>query len=135
MSGIEVFFDTNVLLYLLSADRLKAEIAEELMAQGGVISVQVLNEFADVAARKFKSPWLQIRAVLSTVRDVCVVVPVSIDTHDRGIVIAERYKLRVYDSMIISAALQAGCTTLISEDMQSGQRIDDLTIHNPFVRH
>jgi predicted nucleic acid-binding protein len=119
----------------LSADRLKAEIAEELMAQGGVISVQVLNEFADVAARKFKSPWLQIRAVLSTVRDVCVVVPVSIDTHDRGIVIAERYKLRVYDSMIISAALQAGCTTLISEDMQSGQRIDDLTIHNPFVRH
>jgi predicted nucleic acid-binding protein len=135
MSGIDAFFDTNVLLYLLSADRLKAEIAEELMAQGGIISVQVLNEFADVAARKFKSPWPQIRTVLSTVRDVCVVVPVSIDTHDRGIVIAERYRLRVYDSMIISAALQAGCTTLISEDMQSGQRIYDLTIHNPFIRH
>jgi predicted nucleic acid-binding protein len=71
MNGGEDFFDTNVVLYLLSADAAKADRAEELIASGGIISVQVLNEFVAVASRKLRMPWSEIREVLSQLRTVC----------------------------------------------------------------
>ncbi len=133
MSGAEVFFDTNVVLYLLSGDTLKADQAEELLAIGGMISVQVLNEFAAVASRKLHMSWPEIREVLAQVRAVCQVDPMSVDTHDRAAQVAERYGLSIYDALIVAAALLAGCTTLYSEDMQDGQVIErQLTIRNPF---
>jgi predicted nucleic acid-binding protein len=133
MSGAEVFFDTNIVLYLLSADAVKADRAEELLAVGGVISVQVLNEFAAVASRKLGMSWPEIRDVLAQIRVVCPVEPMSADTHDRALQIAERYRLSVYDALIVAAALVAGCATLYSEDMQDGQVIErQLTIRNPF---
>jgi predicted nucleic acid-binding protein len=133
MSGADVFFDTNVVLYLLSADTAKADRAEELLAIGGVISVQVLNEFAAVALRKLGMSWAEIRDVLAQVRVVCPVEPMSADTHDRAVQVAERYGLSTYDALIVAAALLAGCTTLYSEDMQDGQVIErQLTIQNPF---
>ena len=127
------FIDTNILLYLLSQDAKKADRAEEELAKGGVISVQVLNEFASVASRKLKMSMDEIREVLSTVRAVCQVVAVDIDTHEKGLQIAEKYKISTYDAMIVASALLSGCTMLISEDMQHNQKIDGvLKIQNPF---
>jgi len=134
MGGGEHFFDTNVLLYLLSGDTAKADRAEELVALGGTISVQVLNEFVAVAARKLRMPITEIREVLAPIRAVCAVVPITLETHDAALTISERYGLSIYDSLIVSAALLAGCRTLHSEDMQHGQVIKrQLTIRNPFA--
>ena len=134
MTGTDVFFDTNIVLYLLSADVAKADRSEELLAIGGVISVQVLNEFAAVALRKLGMAWPEIREVLAQVRAVCPVEPVTIATHDRAVVVAECYGLSVYDALIVAAALLCGCKTLYSEDLQHGQVIErQLTIQNPFL--
>ena len=134
MSGTEAFFDTNVLLYLLSGDASKADRAENLVAAGGVISVQVLNEFASVASRKLGMSWAEIREVLETVRAVCRVEPISLETHDRGLALSERYGFSIYDSMILASALLAGCDALFTEDLQDGQSVDGkLTVRNPFV--
>lgn len=134
MSGGEDFFDTNVVLYLLSADTTKADRAEELLAIGGTINVQVLNEFVSVASRKLRMSWIEIREVLAQVRAVCAVEPMTIETHERALRIAERYGMSIYDALIVSAALLANCKTLHSEDMQDGQVIErQLTIRNPFT--
>lgn len=130
----DVFFDTNVVLYLLSGDPAKADRAEELLSAGGRISVQVLNEFSAVALRKLHMTWAEIREVLAQVRMVCEVEPLTVETYDQAARIAERYGYSVYDALIVSAALLAGCSTLYSEDMQHGQVIDrKLTIRNPFT--
>ena len=134
MSGGNAFFDTNVVLYLLSADAAKADRAESLLATGGTISVQVLNEFAAVALRKMRMSWPEIREALEPVRAVCSVQPLLIETHDQATKIAERYGLSIYDSLIVASALLAGCKTLYSDDMQNGQVIErSLTIRNPFT--
>jgi predicted nucleic acid-binding protein len=133
MNGGENFFDTNVVLYLLSEDTVKADRAEELLASRGTISVQVLNEFVAVASRKLRMPLPEVREILDQIRAVCAVEPMTIETHERALSIAERYGLSIYDALIVSAALLAGCTMLYSEDMQDGQIIDrQLTIRNPF---
>ena len=134
MNGGEDFFDTNVVLYLLSADAAKADRAEELLALGGTISVQVLNEFVAVASRKLRMSWIEIREVLAQIRAVCAVEPMTIETHERAQRLAERYGLPFYDALIVSAALLANCKTLHSEDMQDGQVVErQLTIRNPFT--
>jgi len=134
MPDPEVFIDTNVLLYLLSADNEKAERAEMIVRGGGLISVQVLNEMANAARRKLSMSWGEINEVLALIRSVCSVAPVTIEAHDRGMVVAERYGMSVYDAMIVAAALLGGCKTLYSEDMQDGLLIDHrLRICNPFT--
>ena len=133
MSGGEVFFDTNVLLYLLSGEEAKADRAEDAVAAGGIISVQVLNEFTSVATRKLGMSLTEVREILSQVRSVCRVEPMTVEGHDRGMDLAKRHGFSVYDAMIVASALLAGCATLYSEDMQDGQVIDGrLTIRNPF---
>ena len=131
-AGSKKFFDTNILLYLLSADSAKAQRAEELVAQGGRVSVQVLNEFASVASRKLRMSLWEIRECLEPIRSICAVEPVTIETHARGLDVAERCGLSIHDSMIVAAALLAGCDTLYSEDLRDGQRIEGLLIRNPF---
>ncbi len=107
---------------------------EELVADGGVVSVQVLNEFAAVASRKLGMSWSEIRDVLGPIRAVSKVAAVTVETHDRGIQIAERYGFSFYDAMIVASALHAGCKILSSEDLQDGQVIDrQLRIRNPFA--
>jgi len=134
MPDAETFFDTNVLLYLLSSDEIKADRSEDLIANGGVISVQVLNEFAAVSSRKLRMSWSEITEALGPVRAICRIEPVTVETHDRAIEIAARYGYSIYDATIVASALRAGCTTLYSEDMQDGQVIDErLTIRSPFV--
>jgi predicted nucleic acid-binding protein len=133
MAESDQFFDTNVLLYLVSGDQRKAERAEQLVAAGGVVSIQVLTEFADVARRKFGRAWSDIGEVLDVVRATCSVEPLSLDTHNLALRVAERYKLRIYDGMIVAAAVLAGCSILVSEDMHAGQTIDRITVRNPFL--
>lgn len=134
MSPAESFFDTSALLYLLSADSRKADRIEGLLAAGGTISVQVLNEFSAVALRKLAMPVPEVREILATVRAVCRVEPVTTETHDRALVILERYGFAFYDSVLIAAALIAGCRRLYCEDLQHGQLIDrQLRVINPFT--
>lgn len=134
MSPDESFFDTSALLYLLSADSRKADRIEGLLAAGGTISVQVLNEFSAVALRKLAMPLPEVREILATVRAVCRVEPVTTETHDRALVVLERYGFAFYDSVLIAAALIAGCRRLYCEDLQHGQLIDrQLRVINPFT--
>jgi len=133
MSGTDPFFDTSVLLYLLSSDTDKADRIETLLAARGTVSVQVLNEFAVVALRKLKMPLGEVREILDTIRAVCAVEPLTVETHDRGLAVCERYRFSLYDSMLVAAALISGATILYSEDLQHGQVIDNqLRVTNPF---
>lgn len=136
MKNDRCFFDTNVLLYLLSVDNARADRAETIISNGGVISVQVLNEFASVASRKLGMSYSDIRETLKTIREVCLIQPLTLETHELGLEIAERYGFSLYDSMIASAALQSDCTYLFSEDMQHGQIIEaKMVVTNPFMDH
>jgi predicted nucleic acid-binding protein len=127
------FFDTNVLVYIASGDPMKADRAEAAIAAGGAISVQVLNELANVARRKMAMSWTDTHMFLSMLRGLLTVHPVTLETHEVGLALAERYGLSTYDAMIAAAALQAGCDTLWSEDMQHGMTLGEgLRILNPF---
>ena len=128
------FADSNIVLYMTSAESWRADIAIKLVDDGLVISVQVLNEVANVMARKWKRPWSDTLDLLAGLRSQCRVVPVDQKTHQLGIEIAMRYKLAIYDSMIVAAALLANCDTLYSEDMHPGLVIENrLRIVNPFA--
>ena len=131
MSAAE-FFDSNVLLYVVSNEPEKGKRATELLANGGTISIQVLDEFASVAQRKLGRTMHETRAALSYIRSICTIHVADLKTHDRGLDVAERYRFSIYDSMLIAAALEAGCTTFWSEDLQNGQRIEGLMIQDPF---
>jgi predicted nucleic acid-binding protein len=127
------FFDTNVLLYLVSSDAAKADRAEEILASGGVVSVQVMNEAANVARRKMGLSWPETHNLLSTMRSVLTVNPLTVEIHENGLHMAELHKLSIYDAMIVASALDADCDTLWSEDMQDGSIIGGrLRIKNPF---
>jgi predicted nucleic acid-binding protein len=128
------FVDSNVALYLLSADPVKAQRAEQVLATDGVVSVQVLNEVAAVCRRKLGFAWAEIEDLLGSLRALCRVVPLDLRTHERGIALARARQLSVYDGMIVAAALEAGCVTLYTEDLQHGQLFERrLRIVNPFV--
>jgi len=124
MSG-EVFLDTNILIYATLADDPRAATAQALLATGGVTSVQVLNEFAS---------WPEVSATLAALRILCPDVrPIDVDTHESALEIAQRDGIAFYDALIVASALRAGCTMLLTEDMQDGRVIyDQLTIRNPF---
>jgi predicted nucleic acid-binding protein len=130
-----VFLDTNVLLYATLQPDPRAGTARALLAQRGTVSVQVLNEFANVASRKLRRSWPEIARALSAIRVLCPPpLPLTLATHKAGIAIADRTRYRLYDALIIASALEAGCVTLFSEDLHNGQVIDgQLTIRNPFL--
>jgi predicted nucleic acid-binding protein len=133
MSAGKAFFDTNVLLYLFSADANKADRIEVLLAKGGVISVQVLSEFTAVARRKLSMSWEEISEALGPIREVCRVEPLTEATHDLAFELAAKYGLSWYDAMIIASARLAQCVTLYTEDMHSGLLIEGrLKLVNPF---
>jgi predicted nucleic acid-binding protein len=127
------FFDSNVVLYLLSGDAAKADRAEALLEVGGVISVQVLNEVASVCRRKLKMPWAEIDALLLAVKTACEIVPLTVASHEKAVEVAKRFQLSIYDAHIVATALLGGAEVLFTEDMQSGMRIDGLTLQNPFL--
>jgi len=128
------FVDSNVLVYLASGDSGKADRAERVVAAGGTISVQVLNEVANVARRKMGLPWAETRGFLAMIRELLSVVPITVEIHNAGLALAERYGFSLYDAMIVASAISTGCDTLWSEDMQHGMVIEGgLRIANPFA--
>jgi predicted nucleic acid-binding protein len=128
------FSDSNVLIYAASSDPWKAARARRLLDDRLTISVQVLNEIANVLTKKWKWSWSDKLEFLTLVRDHTRVVAVDEETHDLGIEIAMRHRLAIYDSMIVAAALLANCDTLYSEDMHHGLVIENrLAIVNPFA--
>jgi predicted nucleic acid-binding protein len=132
---VEAFFDTNVLIYAVALNDPRSARAEEILASGGAISVQVLNEFVSVARRKLLMSWPEVTEALDAFRILCCSpLPVTIEIHEAALKIAEKHGYGIYDALVIAAALAAGCATLYSEDFQDGQLIDgQLTIRNPFA--
>ncbi len=131
----KAFFDSNIVVYAVDdIDSQKAGVARCLLADGGTISVQVLNEVANVCLRKLRLDWPVITGVLCDIKDLCTVVPLTVEIHECGLYVAERYKLSLYDAMIIAAALLDDCAVVYSEYMHTGLAIEDrLHIVNPFV--
>lgn len=129
-----MFLDTNVLVYAALQPDPRSEAARALLARRCTISVQVLNEFVNVARRKLRRTWPEIAAALGAIRTLCrTPLPLTVATHAAAIEIAGRTAYQFYDALIIASALEAGCTTLFSEDLHDGQQIDGrLTIRNPF---
>ena len=126
------FADTNVVLYLLDEGP-KADRAASILGQGPTISVQVLNEAMVNCRRKAGLTWEEAGEFLSGVRALCPVEDLTVQTHDVGRALAERYRFSIYDAMIVGSALVAGCTTLWSEDMHDGLVVEhQLRISNPF---
>ncbi len=135
------FIDTNIVVYSFDPnDQRKQDIAQELIQnalqeQTGCISSQVIQEFLNVSTRKFKPPLSHpdsLRYLNTVLAPLCEVFT-SLDLLRRTIEVSERWQYSLYDSMIITAALQANCAALYSEDLQHGQQIESLTIVNPFV--
>jgi predicted nucleic acid-binding protein len=128
------FFDSNVLIYAMVSGDPRRDRAQQLVAQGGAISVQVLNEFIAVARRKMRMPWEDVIEALDAIRILFPSsMPITVDTHETALKIAQQYGLGIYDALIAAAALEANCSTLYSEDLQDGQVIvQRLTIRNPF---
>ena len=128
----EHFVDTNVLVYLLSGDEQKADISARLLRRNAVVSVQVLNELANVARRKCGLEWTELHELLRGIRRLCRVVSLTSDIHEDGLMLAQRYQVSIYDALIVAAAVQAGCKTLYSEDLQSGMQFGALRVLNPY---
>lgn len=129
----DAFFDTSILVYAIARNDPRHSISHELLAEGGILSIQVLNELAAIAHRKLKMSWVDITNVLSAVRELCgPPVPLTFDLHQSALQIAQRYQFHIYDSLIVAAAVSARCSVLYSEDMQDEQTIQTVTIRNPF---
>jgi len=126
------FIDTNVIVYLASGDARKADRSEKILAAGGVLSVQVLNEYVSVARRKLALSWTETREVIAAVKSACEIVPSSVEAQAAAMRISDTSQLSIYDASIVAAALEAGCDTLLSEDMQHGQKFETLSIVNPY---
>lgn len=133
MPAADAFFDTNILIYYVSFEERKAGRSAELLAQGGVVSVQVLNEFVNVARRKRNMSWPSIRSSLDTIHSACETVPLTLETHERGVALAQRHNFSLYDAMIVAAAQLAGCSVLYTEDLHNGQSVDGVRIVDPFA--
>jgi len=127
------FIDSNVILYLLDGGW-KADRAEAVLAAGGTISVQVLNEVLVNCVRKAGMELAEAGEFLAGIRRLCRVVDLTLDVHDVGRAVAARYGLSIYDAMIVGAALVAGCDRVLSEDMQDGLIVEGgLRVVNPFA--
>ena len=128
------FLDTNVLIYAFTSGDARHGRAAALIESGGVVSVQVLNEFANVARRKLGRDWAEIEQALDDLGTLLDdPLPLTRDLHRDGLDIARRYGCQLYDALIVAAARKAGCQMLLTEDMQHGQTIDGIVICNPFV--
>jgi len=128
------FLDTNVFVYAIVQDDPRSHHAEELIAEGGRVSVQVLNEFAAMARRKTSMAWGEVQLALESIKTLCPnPLPITLDTYQEALGIAEKYGFKIYDALIVASALEGRCTILYSEDMQDGQVIErQLTIRDPF---
>jgi len=128
------FFDTNVVLYAFTPSGDKTIAAERILLQGGVVSVQVLNELTSVSCSKFKMSWSEVKQVIQGTTMLCPnPKALTYETYLEARRICERYGFSIWDGLILASALIAGCTTLYTEDLQHGQIVEGLRIENPFL--
>lgn len=133
MSAARVFLDTNVLLYAFVSTDPRQGRALELLLTGGVVSVQVLNEFVSAARSKLKMDAAELDRSLAVVRSLCPsVLESTVADHEAAFALSRNGGLHIYDATIVASAVRAGCKTLWTEDMQDGRVIDGVTIRNPF---
>jgi predicted nucleic acid-binding protein len=136
----EFFLDTNVLIYTFDRsdpakrDRSRSLVERALETGDGVVSYQVVQEFLNVALHKFDRPLAPDEAVryLRDVLDPLCTVFSSLALYEHAISLQRRWRFSFYDSLIVAGALEAGCKTLYSEDLQDGQEVESLRITNPF---
>lgn len=130
----KVFIDTNIVIYALGQTSTKTHLAAPLFVGSPTISTQVLSETANVASKRLGLPPSEIRKLITSLETMCLVTTISMTTIHTALDIRERYNFSWYDSLILAAALEGGCDTLYSEDMQNGQEINgQLRIVNPFA--
>lgn len=128
------FFDTNILVYAFASNDPRSARAESLIAEGGIIGVQVLNEFTNVTRRKLRWQWEQIEASLAVIEELFgPVAPLTKAIHTRAVQLAREHKLSISDALIIAAAQDAECVLVFSEDLQHGRKFGTLTVENPFT--
>lgn len=127
------FLDTNVIVYSFSQGD-KADMAEALLGRGCSTSLLALNEFANVARRKLDMDWRESRDGLAAVRLLCgTILPIDLAIHETALDLAERYRLNVFDALMLASALSGGCTTFWTEDLHDGLLIEGrLLVKNPF---
>lgn len=127
------FLDSNILVYSVTDDG-RAAIAQQLLAEPFVISVQGLNEFANVARRKQDMSWHKIRQAVDAFMLLAKeIVPLTEEVHLRALEIAARLKLSFHDALMLAAAQTAHCRLFLSEDLQDGLKVDgDMRVVNPF---
>jgi len=126
------FFDTNILVYaFLGTDRRGAALS--LLAEGGIISNQVINEFTNVAHKKRGRSWPEIAAAIAVIRThFDEIALVTLETHQAALELASQHGLNFYDALIVATAIEADCDILFSEDMQHDRLFGKLVIRNPF---
>ena len=137
---MKVFLDSNVLTYWVATGQ-RADQVEQLLAGNAVISVQVLNEFANVLRKKQNMPLLAIRELVDTLLQTCEVCDLTVRIHCAALELAGRYKIGIYDANMLAAAGESGCAVVYSEDMPHGISIKmpktlndgSLSIKNPFI--
>ncbi len=138
----KIFLDTNIFIYSIdssSEQEEKRNIARELVSthireESGVISIQVVQEFFQVATRKIRAPI----SVEEALEFMSFMASLQIVTPDFDMVVAavrmhQKYSLSFWDALILQAAKTAGCFQVLSEDLQDGFRLDELVVKNPFV--
>jgi predicted nucleic acid-binding protein len=131
---VKAFLDTNILFYALGRDDPRQGVAQKLLTEGGVISVQVLNELAATLHNKLGMNWDEIHQAAESILILCPEpYNLTLETHRSALAFSKRYRYFIYDSLIIAAALEANCDTLYTEDLQHGQVIENLQIVNPFL--
>lgn len=130
---MSAFLDTNILVYAQQTGP-KATISQGLIAQGGTISAQVLNELTNVLRKKDNRSWRDIELVLDDIDNALEpALPLTATTSRAALALARDHGFSFYDALIIVSAIDAGCDTLYSEDLQHGCSIGGLTIVNPFL--
>jgi predicted nucleic acid-binding protein len=135
---VSCFFDTHVLVYVfdraepLKQSQAQALVAQHMTARDMVLSTQVLQELYVALTRKKQLTAADALEVVTTFAQERVV-PASADLVLRGLALSERRQLSAWDALILQAALDAGCTTLYSEEFQTGAHFDELVVVNPFA--
>jgi len=128
------FFDTNVLVYANSQGDSRTAPARQLLLDGGVVGVQVLNEFASVARAKLGFTWEQVQEAIENIVILCPNPrPLTIETHLHALRLSKKYRLSIWDGLIVAAAAEARCSKLLTEDLQHGQVVEGVRIENPFL--
>jgi len=129
------FLDTNILVYAHREGDYRTAIARQVLFEGGVVGVQVLNEFASVARAKLGFSWLQVQEAIDNILILCPAPrPLSIEIHLNALGLSKRYGFSIWDGLIVAAAIEAKCSALLTEDLQHGQVVEGVRIENPFLK-